>query len=182
MRLNLINELVKNLNVNIVIVGYRGYGPSEGIPTESGIKLDGEAIMKYVLVDMRNKIDTNNVFIMGRSLGGAVAINTQGIYKFSIKGLILENTFLSIGDLVDRLFPIVKPLKNILLNNHWESKKLIGNIKVPIFFIMSDRDELVPFEHMLKLKSLSENNSKFIKSVSKIINLSLKAYYIWCGT
>lgn len=166
MRLNLINELIKTLKVNVVIVGYRGYGPSEGTPTESGIKLDGEAVMKYVLTDMSNVIDTNNVFIMGRSLGGAVAINTQGTYNFPIRGMILENTFLSIGDLVDKLFPIVKPLKNVLLNNHWESKKLIGNIKVPILFIMSDRDELVPYEHMLKLRNLAENNSKFIKSVS----------------
>jgi pimeloyl-ACP methyl ester carboxylesterase len=179
MRLNLVNELVKSLSVNVVIVGYRGYGPSEGTPSESGIKLDGEAIMKYVMNDMAQKIDVKNVFIMGRSLGGAVAINTQGFHNFPIKGMILENTFLSIGDLVDKLFPIIKPLKNILLKNHWESNKIIGKIKVPILFIMSDRDELVPYEHMLKLKSLSENSSKFIKTVRfYLIHLFFPSYNI----
>lgn len=72
-----------------------------------------------------------------------------------IKGMILENTFLSIGDLVDTLFPIMSYIKNIILRNHWNTKSIIKNIEVPILFIMSEKDELVPLNHMIKLKNLA---------------------------
>lgn len=174
MRLNLIKELVFRFEYNIIIVGYRGYGLSEGTPSEDGIKLDGQAIMNYVFTELVSKIDTTKVYIMGRSLGGAVAIYLQSTFNYSIKGLILENTFLSISDLVDKLFPILKPFKNLLLRNRWESKNLIMKIKVPILFIMSDKDELVPYEHMKTLHNLAEGNALFIRKVIGFYIIILK--------
>ena len=100
---------------------------------------------------------------MGRSLGGAAAVYAQAKLNYPIKGMILENTFLSMGDLVDTLFPIFKYIKNILLKNHWETKNLIDKIKKPIFFIMADKDELVPYEHMLELVKRSTGNSVLIR-------------------
>lgn len=155
MRLPLLNGIISKINVNIVIVGYRGYGPSQGEPSEKGIKEDAHSIMKYVFSDLSEKIDTEKLFIMGASLGGAVAIYTQSQYNYPIKGLILENTFLSIGELVDRLFPFVKYLKRFLLKNHWESSKIINKIDKPILFMMSEKDELIPRDHMLGLQKLA---------------------------
>lgn len=163
MRLPYISTLIKNLNINFIIVGYRGYGPSEGSPSEDGIKLDSEAILKYVFTNLEQQIDTNKIFLMGRSLGGAAAVYAQSKLNHSIRGMILENTFLSMGDLVDTLFPLFKYIKNILLKNHWETKNIIDHIKKPIFFIMADKDELVPYEHMLELVKKSTGNSVFIQ-------------------
>jgi predicted esterase len=163
MRLPLISALVKNLNINILIMGYRGYGPSEGSPSEHGIKLDSEAIMNYVFKQINTKINTNKIFIMGRSLGGAVAAHIQAKNNYPIKGLILENTFLSIGDLVDKIFPFVRKFKWLLLRNHWETKKIINTIKCPIYFVMADKDELVPIEHMNELVRLGSTSSLFVK-------------------
>ena len=164
MRLPFISSLVKNLNINFIIVGYRGYGPSEGRPSEQGIKNDSLAILKYVFNDLSNMLNTNNIFLMGRSLGGAAAIYAQAKEKFPLRGLIIENTFLSIGDLVDTLFPIMKYIKNLLIRNHWETKYIIHKIKEPILFIMAEKDELVPHTHMLELVKLSTGNSKYIES------------------
>lgn len=86
--------MVNEVKVNFLIVGYRGYGLSEGTPSEKGIKLDGEAILDHVFSKLKDEIDTNNVYIMGRSLGGAVAIHSitsnNQKYPVNIKSNILD--------------------------------------------------------------------------------------------
>lgn len=68
------------MNVNIICVAYRGYSHSEGKPSEAGIKLDALAISSYVKTC--DKINKERVFLLGRSLGGAVALNL--IYELEI--------------------------------------------------------------------------------------------------
>ena len=71
--------------------------------------------------------------------------------------MILENTFTSISDMVDRVFPFLKLFKSLLLTNYWRSIDLIDKsnffyiVKLPILFIMADQDEIVPYNHMVKL-------------------------------
>jgi len=83
----------------VLILAYRGYGDSEGTPSEDGLKLDADATLEYA--QSRDDIDNDRIFIFGRSLGGAVAIQLAMVHSNSIKGLIIENTFTSIGDMVD---------------------------------------------------------------------------------
>lgn len=71
-RLYAIEALYIELEVNILIVGYRGYGHSEGTPTEPGLELDAEAIFQFAL--SHKEINNQKLFIIGKSLGGAVAI------------------------------------------------------------------------------------------------------------
>ena len=71
-RLPNIELLVKELNTNVLILAFRGYGDSEGTPSEEGLKLDAEATLEFAL--NRNDIDKDRIFVFGRSLGGAVAI------------------------------------------------------------------------------------------------------------
>jgi len=68
----MLERMYKELNCNILIVGYRGYGHSEGKPSEVGIGNDGEAILKFSL--KHEGIDQTWIFIYGKSLGGAVAV------------------------------------------------------------------------------------------------------------
>ena len=56
-RLYYIKKLINKLNFNVVIVGYRGYGRSEGYPTEKGLMLDGEAIIKYTFDELKQDFD-----------------------------------------------------------------------------------------------------------------------------
>ena len=60
--------------MNIVAVAYRGYSSSEGSPTQEGIMLDTEAVLEYAKTEPR--INNEKVFLLGRSLGGAVGIHT----------------------------------------------------------------------------------------------------------
>ena len=71
-RLPNISRFHDKCKVNVLVVGYRGYGHSEGTPSEIGLKLDAEAVFKFALA--HPLIDNSKIFVFGRSLGGAVGI------------------------------------------------------------------------------------------------------------
>lgn len=78
-------------------------------------------------------------------------------------GLILENTFTSIDDMVDKMFPYVSIFKGFILRNHWRSIDLIGRLKMPIMFIIAAKDELVPPEHSERLFQTATLSEKKVK-------------------
>lgn len=70
-RLANLESLYYELEVNILIIGYRGYGHSEGTPNELGLEQDADAIFQFALD--HKEINNQKLFVFGRSLGGAVA-------------------------------------------------------------------------------------------------------------
>ena len=74
-----------------------------------------------------------------------------------VKGLILENTFTKIGDMVDSIFPYLRAVKGLIQRIYWPSIDRIRNIKVPILFISGQRDEIVPKEQMQALYDAAES-------------------------
>lgn len=149
LRLDFFEMMYEKLEVNIVAFGYRGFSYSEGTPSEEGLKKDADAIVKYLKTE--KSIDQNQLFIQGRSLGGAVTIHTAVKYPDVFKGVIVENTFTSMADMVDQVMFFARHIKGYILNNHWRSIDLIGKIETPILFITGKEDELVPFEMTLEL-------------------------------
>ena len=111
-RLPNIEILVKLLKTNVLILSYRGYGDSEGSPSEEGLKLDAEATLEHALND--EDIDNDRIFIFGRSLGAAVGAELASKKSNHLKGVILENGFTSIGDMVDHLMPLVAKFKFLI--------------------------------------------------------------------
>ncbi len=73
--------------------------------------------------------------MFGRSLGGAVSIYLAHKYPNLVKGIIVENTFLSVSAMVDVLMPFLKPIKSFVLNIKWNSDEKISSLKQPILFI-----------------------------------------------
>ena len=139
-------------------MGYRGYGHSEGKPSEEGIKLDCLAIFDYALA--HPKINNNSLYLFGRSLGGAVAVYLASQKSDKIKGIILENTFSSIPDMVDQIFKYLSPLKNLILRIDWNSLVLIKEITNPILFISGESDQIVP---PVQMDNLFKSAQKSIK-------------------
>jgi pimeloyl-ACP methyl ester carboxylesterase len=146
----------------VLLVGYRGYGQSEGNAHENGLKLDAQAALEHALLLQ----PAPTVFVLGQSLGGAVGIHLvansgkelstssskQGrdkpVDKPVVAGLILENTFSSIQDLVRAHYPLLWPLTFIdpLLWNKWKSIDAIDQVNAPILFLSGRKDEIVPSE------------------------------------
>ena len=119
-----------HLNMNLIIFGYRGYGKSEGTPNEQGVILDGLAMAKFVFEDpsVDKYVDKNQVFLFGRSLGGAIAARVAMDMTLPFKGIIIENTFTTLGDLVDVMFPFLKYVRKYLLKSKFETIHIIGKI------------------------------------------------------
>jgi hypothetical protein len=99
-RLTNIKQLYEDVGVNVFILSYRGYGESQGVPGEEGILLDAEAVWKYV--QAHPLIDKSSILVFGRSLGGAVATYLASRHSEEIAGLMLENTFTCISDMVEK--------------------------------------------------------------------------------
>lgn len=122
-----------------------------------------------------SSIDTSQVFILGRSIGGAVAINTLAHTSHQVAGAMIENTFTSLPDLVDVLFYPVAFLKMIVLRNYWRSDLLVGQIRVPLLFIKAVKDELIPATQMNQLyESIDSSVAKSLVRIPKNILFLLK--------
>lgn len=73
-------------------------------------------------------MNTNLLFLQGRSLGGAVAIHTAHKHPELFKGMIIENTFASISEMANELFPFfayLGSIKKMMITNPWNSLKLV---------------------------------------------------------
>jgi len=156
--------MLSKLQANVFAFDYRGYGFSQGTPSEPGLIEDSEAALNYLAeLGSQKVIDPNKVFLFGRSLGGAVVVQlaSRGI-KLPLQpaGIIIENSFTSIADMLDSLFPFLafSILKKNFLRLKWETEKTISQIKVPILFLSGEKDELVPAGHMTRLKNASKTN------------------------
>eukprot|EP01095_Lingulamoeba_sp_RSL-Kostka_P006228 TRINITY_DN194_c0_g1_i1.p1 TRINITY_DN194_c0_g1~~TRINITY_DN194_c0_g1_i1.p1 ORF type:complete len:321 (+),score=67.51 TRINITY_DN194_c0_g1_i1:95-964(+) len=163
-RLNNIVLLFSKLQVNVAIMEYRGFGDSEGYPTQKGIQKDSRAALEYLLNE--DKIDSDSIFLFGRSLGGAVALElaSSDEYKDKIKGIIVENTFTSILDMIDHIMPPLKIFK-FLVTNPWKNIDIVSKITSPTLFISSRNDNTVPYWMMDKLYDSLEvaNDKKILK-------------------
>lgn len=155
-RLPFLKSLVRVLDCSAFILSYRGYGRSEGHPTEAGIQLDADTAIAHLL--SRSDIDPERLVLMGRSLGGAVAIYAATRFKANIRGLIIENTFTNMEDTAAHtmafLRPIIGPGRpcNWLLRNKWPNDKRIQELKnMPILFLSSLADEMLHPGQMLSL-------------------------------
>ncbi|KAG9296439.1 hypothetical protein G9A89_015031 [Geosiphon pyriformis] len=164
----LLSPTTKNdvANLTIVAPSYRGYWLSSGRPSEQGLKQDALGIFDYV----QHHYPKNPIYLYGHSLGGCVTIYlaSQPHVQDKIRGIILENTFTSIHDMIVTLYPQkwlpYRYLANVsfLIRNKWDNAFLIQEIQTPLLFLSSRNDEVVPQEQMLKLRDLAKKCNKKI--------------------
>ena len=163
MRLPLYNDMCDRCKVNVMAVEYRGYGNSSGKPSEEGLQMDADAALSWLLTEC-DKVDRSKIFLFGRSLGGAVAtwLASKHADRGLFKGLILENTFSSIGELALKLFPLLKLFRfllPVLLKNKWDSEVEMRKVKAPVLFVAGMKDAMIPNAHMRALYDASGANS-----------------------
>ncbi|GAA5860091.1 hypothetical protein JCM8547_009175 [Rhodosporidiobolus lusitaniae] len=142
-RLPIAKVFWEKMRCNVLALSYRGYGHSEGSPTEKGLKLDSQTALDFLLSHPR--LDKTPIFPYGQSIGGAVAIHLASQNATRLKGLIIENTFLSLPDLIPHIMPYLTPFLPYLLHQIWPSKDAIAKLPedFPVLFLAGQRDELV---------------------------------------
>lgn len=134
------SRLHDELDASVFVFDYRGYGKSEGRPTERGVLADARAARDYLA--KREGIDPDQVVLLGRSLGGAVAVDLAA--KDGAKALILQSTFTSIPDVAAFHYPWA-PVR-WLLRTRLDSISKIHNYPGPVFVSHGNADTIVPFE------------------------------------
>ncbi|MEN8179236.1 MAG: alpha/beta hydrolase [Pseudomonadota bacterium] len=150
-------QLFHQLGLAVFIFDYRGYGNSEGQPTEAGIYQDAEAAWSY-LTDIRG-IPSGEILLFGRSLGGSVAAYLAERYQ--TLGLVLESTFTSIPDMAAELYPWF-PAKT-LAKFQYDTRSRLPNIEMPILVIHSAEDEIIPYAHGWELFERAREPKRFLQ-------------------
>ncbi|KAM0790934.1 hypothetical protein ACM66B_004240 [Microbotryomycetes sp. NB124-2] len=148
-----------NMRCNVFALSYRGYGLSEGTANEKGLKLDAQTALDYIL--SHPELEKTNIFLYGQSIGGAVAIHLASQNANRIRGLIVENTFLSLPKLVPTIMPYLSPFM-FLLHQIWPSEDYIRTLpsSLPVLFLGGDQDELIPPAHMVELHRICPSKDK----------------------
>lgn len=154
-RLSISRIFRQRMRCNVLALSYRGYGKSEGTANENGIRLDAQTALDYIL--SHPQLDKTAIFLYGQSIGGAVAIDLASRNAQRIAGLIVENTFLSLPQLVSHLMPYLRPFLPLLLNQIWPSVDKVAAFpdSLPVCFLSGSKDDLIPPSHMNELHHLS---------------------------
>jgi fermentation-respiration switch protein FrsA (DUF1100 family) len=137
-RVELLRELHDHLEATIFILEYRGYGDSEGTPSEEGLYLDAEAALKAMT--SHAGIPAEQVVLFGQSLGAAVAVELATRQVPS--GLVLESAFTSVRDMARHHYPWL-PVAS-LLRNRFDSLSKIERAKTPLLMIHGENDRITP--------------------------------------
>lgn len=156
-RMNTI-EMLHDMGLSIFIFDYRGYGESEGKPSEQGTYNDVEAAWQFLIKDKH--YTPNEIIIWGRSLGAAIAAH-QAAKEDPVKGVILESTFSSVPDLGKSFYPLL-PV-HILSRYQYNVMKNISAIHSPILLMHSRDDEIIPFSHGQQLYEQANQPKQFIE-------------------
>ena len=145
-RVDNLSEIHEHLGVNVFIFDYRGYGHSDGEPSEEGIYLDAEAAVGYIR-SVKN-IDSNRLVLFGRSLGCAVAVETA--LRTTVASVVLESGFTSIQDMVKKNYSYLPGIDR-LVRAKYDCLGKIKNVRVPVMILHGDLDDVVPYEMGLEL-------------------------------
>ena len=147
-----LNELNK-LDVNILLISWRGFSGNKGKPTEKNLYHDAEEAVKWL--NNRGAI-SKNIILYGESLGTGVATELGTSNAFG--GIILESPFTSIANAAKIYYPYL-PV-NIILKDRYDSIGKIKNITTPILIMHGKKDNIVPQKMGLELYEKA-NQPKF---------------------
>ncbi len=155
-RLDSINIFYK-LGISCFIFDYRGYGKSQGKPTENGTYID--AMTAYQWLTEEKKIDPNNIIVLGKSLGGSIAAELAS--KVPAASIVLESAFTSYVDM-GRKFYWYLPVK-YFAKYRYATIDYLKNIKCPVMIIHSPEDNVVPYEFGRRLFVEANGPKEFVE-------------------
>ena len=150
--------ILHKIKLNIFIIDYRGYGRSQGRPSEKGIYLDARAAYDY-LVNKRG-INPEHIILYGESLGCAAIIDLAAEKK--VGALIVESGFTRGRDMAKRIYWF---LPAFIFSNSFDSLTKIKKVDAPKLFIHSKNDEIVPLELARKLYDASDEPKRFAELI-----------------
>lgn len=150
--------------LNFIAVDYRGYGNSGGTPTASTMMHDAQAIFRYIQQWLEGEKRSGALFIMGRSLGSASALEIAYSFQQEISGLILESAFAQTLPLLLTLEIDIQEL-SISEIDGFKNVQKIEMITKPVFILHAQNDTLLPLVNAEILHSKCAARSKELSIV-----------------
>ncbi len=148
---------LRELGFGILALDYRGYGDSDGTPTESGLYTDARAAYDY-LTSVRG-VPAERIVIYGHSLGAAVAI--QLATGVPAGGLIVEGAFTSAPDRGAEVYPFV-PVR-LIARNRFPSLERVKHLRMPLLVIHGRDDQTIPIAHGRRLFAAAPEPKTFLE-------------------
>ena len=146
-------NMIKDFDINFLIVAYRGFSGNQGEPSEKGLYEDARDTLDWL---KNQKVKDNQIIIYGESLGTAISVEVTQNQKFA--GIILESPFTSMVD-AGKHYYFYLPV-SLLLKDRYETLNKLKNIKIPILVMHGKKDKIVPF-NMGKQVFEKANEPKF---------------------
>lgn len=137
------------LGFEVLLFDYRGYGLSEGRPSEEGTYRDVAAAWEYLLRE--RSLSPGNIVVAGRSLGAAIAVWLAA--RTQPRALILESAFTSLAEVAAQRYRWL-PVR-YLMRYRYSVAEEVTRVRCPLLIIHSREDEIVPYAHALRLCELA---------------------------
>ena len=149
---------VRQAGWNLLLLDYRGYGRSEGMPSEQGIYADGATAL--AALRLRDDVDPERIVLWGRSIGTAVAVHLAAAGP--VRGVILESPFTSAAELLRAsgawaLYALAR-----FGTYRFDSAGKMAGVRVPVLVIHGTDDEVVPFALGRRLHDLVPGRREFL--------------------
>ncbi len=135
---------LRKAGFSVFAYDYQGYGTSEGKPSEQHVYEDADAAYNYLTQEL--KVPPEKIIAMGRSLGGAVAIDLASRRK--VGGLVAQSSFTTAFRVLTQV--------SLLPWDKFRSIDKIGRVNCPVLVMHGKQDEVIPFRHGQKLFAAAE--------------------------
>ncbi len=176
---------ITNEGYNVFIFDYRGYGASEGSPSQKEVNEDSLAALDKGW-ELHQKTSPKEKFIVyGQSLGGVISLRATSEWKKKneIDLLVQDSTFMSYKDIAfDKLTDhwitfLISPLAFVLVSDAYASDKVIKKVKVPLLVISGTDDFVVPLKFSEEIYSASKSKKKIFWKIKDGIHGDVFAYH-----
>lgn len=145
------------IGLSCLVFDYRGYGRSEGRPSEKGTYMDAQAAYEW-LRETRN-FPPDCIIVFGRSLGGSVAAYLAG--HAACGALVVESAFTSYVDMGRRFYPYM-PVR-LFARFRYKTADYIRDVACPVMVMHSKSDELVPFDFGTAVFNVAGEPKRFVE-------------------
>jgi fermentation-respiration switch protein FrsA (DUF1100 family) len=142
--------------LHLFALDYRGYGESEGEPSETGLYADAESAYRFLRDSLG--VPPGRIVLFGHSLGSAVAVELAG--RVPAAGLILDGALTSVPDRAQEIYPFF-PVRWIGASRY-ASREKIGALRLPKLFLHAEGDAVIPIGHGRRLFEAAPEPKRFV--------------------